>query len=119
MSKRILIVAALALGFSDVASAATLYAGPLTTMGGLSRCFATNVSKKAIAIDLTLFSSSGTEIDQTTCPEVAPGHSCVVDASSGTLCRVETSGGKSAVRGTLAVSPSSSLAETIATSEAR
>jgi hypothetical protein len=109
-------VTLLTLALASSAVAATLYAGPVTTYSDNSRCLATNVSTKTIALTLTLVAFNGNDVDSTTCPTVGPAQSCFVDNATGNTCRIEFKGSKNAVRGTLEVSDDGAV---VATSSAR
>jgi hypothetical protein len=109
MSKRALLGILATFGIAGVASAGTLVAGPVTTFqAGSSRCLASNVSSKTLAtIALTLVNFQGTATSTKTCASVAPGAGCFLDGNGtdgGNTCRIDVSGSKYTVRGSLEVS---------------
>jgi hypothetical protein len=105
----------LALGSPAIALAATLHTGTITNYGN-TRCFATNVSSKALTIKVTLVNFVGVDVNTTTCESLGPSQSCLIDYAVANTCRIEFKGGKNSVRGTLEVTGELGL---IATSDAR
>jgi hypothetical protein len=91
----------LALGSPAAALAATLYTGTLTNFSN-TRCFATNVSTKALSLKVTLVNFQGADVATKTC-NLVPNESCLLDHAVANSCRLEFKGSKNSVRGTVEV----------------